>query len=280
MLGYGEISAALVLHSIPGSVCKRMAGFADEHEGMRYAEAVKDYLEELAAARIRVADTRLALVSGHAGRPIAYLVQPLLSVDGLASHLLRTDQGTCWLDAIRAVLSAVESLFNANALRKDRRSVAVDAQLSNWWFAPEDIETPTLIDVGTPFLRTDGVDECGTGFFLAPVPGALRWYYRRQRAVERYIDDYFQPHSLLLDLLGNFHKEGAAERIPQALPLVNAWLEHMGAPRITEADVAQYYQRDAADLELYLRVRRMDRWVKNILFRQQYPFILPGPIKR
>lgn len=284
VIGYGEISAALILQALPGLVCKRMTGFADMREVAQYATAVRDYLSELGAQGVRIADTRLAVVSGKGGRPVVYLVQPLLDPRGIAANILRGDSDERLLACLASVLDTVWNLLKANTLRSDGRIVAVDAQLSNWWFAPDSAEAPTLIDVGTPFMRRDGRDECGTNFFLAPVPAPLRWYYRRQRAVENYIDDYFDPRAVVLDVLGNFHKEGVPHRISLALPLANQWLAKISGNTPTETistkNVQDYYQKDAADLELYLRLRRADRWVKNKLLCQQYPFILPGPIQR
>jgi len=282
VLGYGEISTALVLDARPDLVCKRMAGFVSDAEAEQYASALGDYLAELRGHGVAVADTQLALIRSQQGLPIAYLVQPLLPPAGLASNLLRDSPLEHVLLAVSAVLKTVQQLLESNARRTDGREVAIDAQLSNWWFADGRLDNPTLLDVGTPFMRRDGVDECGTEFFLAPVPWVLRWYYRRTRAVQRYIDDYFIPRALALDLLGNFHKEGRPERIAAVLPVVNDWLTGTMGERagISEKEVDDYYRRDAADLELYLRVRRVDRWLKKRVFRQQYPFILPGPIQR
>ncbi|MBI1320823.1 MAG: hypothetical protein GC168_18010 [Candidatus Hydrogenedens sp.] len=278
VIGYGEISTAFTLADLPGFASKRMAGFSTEPEAERYGEALADYLDELHVQGVRTADTRLALLTGANGRPMAYLVQPLLDAEGIGAHLLRTADDGRLLECVQAVLETVAGLLDENARRTDDRVVAVDAQLSNWWFEPGST-TPTLLDVGTPFMRRGGIDECGTEFFLAPVPFPLRGYYRRQRAVEQYIDDYFDARSLALDLLGNFHKEGRPDRIGVVVPLVNDWLAGRHAENISARDVDAYYKKDAADLELYLKIRRLDRALYRLAGRS-YPFILPGPIKR
>jgi hypothetical protein len=116
------------------------------------------------------------------------------------------------------------------------------------------------------------------------VPPPFRALSRWQRDVERYIDDYFDPRMLLLDLLGNFHKEGRPDRIALACAHVNRWLAADGAELdvvpLAVADVDGYYRRDARKLEFFLRVRRLDRWVRTRVLRQRYAFILPGPIRR
>lgn len=281
VLGYGEVSAALLINSLPDRACKRMAGFADHEAVARYVQAVGDYLAELRAHGVALAETRLAVLEGVDGLPRVYLVQPLLAPGGLAANLLREAEDTRFLECVRAILAVVRGVLQSNATRHDGRAVTVDAQLSNWWFATEKDAPPVLIDVGTPFMRRHGVDECGTEFLLAPVPGFLRWYYRRQRAVERYIDDYFSPRLLALDLLGNFHKEGRPDRIDTALPTVNDWVASFdGEAHITAGEVAAYYKSDAAELALYLRIRRLDRWIHRYLRGRPYPFVLPGAVRR
>jgi hypothetical protein len=133
-------------------------------------------------------------------------------------------------------------------------------------------------------MRCHGVDDMGIELFLAPVPAPMRPLYRRARLVERYIDDYFDARTLLIDLLGNFHKEGRADRIDMVLEHVNRWLSGPGADlharSITRESVDRYYRKDARLLELFLRVRRLDRFVRTRLLRQRYNFILPGLIRR
>ena len=76
VLGYGEISVALTLAELPGLVCKRMSGFADEASAARHVRLVEDYLVRLEQAGVRVAPTELVTI-GRPGRPpVVYLVQP------------------------------------------------------------------------------------------------------------------------------------------------------------------------------------------------------------
>ena len=112
----------------------------------------------------------------------------------------------------------------------------------------------------------------------------MRPLYRRARLVEQYIDDYFDPRLVLADLLGNFHKEGRPDRIDLVLAHINRWLAGPGADLdarpITREKVDRYYRKDAQLLELFLKVRRLDRFITTRLRRRRYNFILPGPIRR
>jgi hypothetical protein len=284
LLGWGEVSAVLGLPALPGWVCKRMAGFRDEAAVERYVGVVRRYVDTLTSDGVRVVETRLVPLRVERRRPVAYLLQPRLDPARLGHRLLRDapDEvlGTC----LEGALDVVLRVHRANRARRDGRELGVDGQLSNWHY-PLSGGEPALLDVGTPFMRLRGADELDVELFLAAVPPIARAWYRHQRAVERYLDDYFEPRRVLVDLLGNFHKEGRPDRLPFAVARSNCWLAahaaELGDARpIEEAAVSRYYRRDAAQLERFLRARRLDRWLRTRLLRQRYDFVLPGPIRR
>jgi uncharacterized protein DUF6206 len=286
IVGYGEVSTAFALAALPGQICKRMAGFPDTRAVERYVEVVRRYLDLLRQCGVAVADTQLVPVAPGAGAPVVYLVQPRLSVQGLGHHLLREADESTMLACIDHVLAIVGGLLRRNRAVTDGRTITVDAQLSNWWFAVDGVRVgaPILFDVGTPYMRLRGIDEVGVEVFLAPMPPPVRWYCRRQRVVERYLDDYFDARHILLDLVGNFYKEGRPDRIPWALERINQWLAtdgaDLGARALSVAAVERYYAKDAAALEWFLKVRRADRFIRTRLLRRRYDFLLPGPVRR
>jgi hypothetical protein len=287
VLGYGEVSAVLSLAALPGQVCKRLSGFADADAAARHAELVREYLRRLEAAGVAVVPTQAAVVSLPRRRPVVYLLQPALDPARLGHALLREAGDGALAACVDHVLEAVLRVWRDNAARGGDPELTLDAQLSNWHFpdvggAPG---LPRLLDVGTPFLRRGGRHAIASDFFLAAVPPGVRAWYRRRRAVERYLDHYFEPRSLALDLLGNFHKEGRPDRVPLGADRVNRWLaahaDVLGAVApVAPAAVAAAYRQDAAQLELFLRVRRLDRFVRTHLLRSRYDFVLPGPIRR
>jgi hypothetical protein len=286
IVGYGEVSTVFSLAALPDQVCKRMAGFRDTAAVDRYLDVVQRYIVRLTDLGVQVADTIPVRVQAPASGEVVYLLQPKFDRSGLGNHLLRDAGERVLLAAVDRVLAHVHMLLCANRAPGDGRTITVDAQLSNWHFSVhgEAVGVPTLIDVGTPFMRMHGVDEMGIELFLAPVPAPMRPLYRRARLVERYIDDYFDARTLLADLLGNFHKEGRPDRIAVVLEHVNRWLAGPGADLdtrpLTRESVDRYYRKDAQLLELFLKVRRLDRFIRTRLLRQRYNFILPGPIRR
>jgi hypothetical protein len=102
--------------------------------------------------------------------------------------------------------------------------------------------------------------------------------------VERYIAAFFRFRTTAIDLLGNFLKEGAPEKLAGGIALVNAWsarqpdAAELGA--IDEAAVRAYYANDASTLELSLRLRKLQRFLTTRVLRRRYDFVLPGRIAR
>jgi hypothetical protein len=283
VLGYGEVSVALAVADLPGLVCKRMSGFADDDAAARYVDLLGGYLERLRNAGVTVVATEVVTVARAGRAPVVYLVQPRLAAESLGDHLLRAGDDTVLRSALASALGVVATLAGHPAA--DGSEVALDGQLSNWSFAPDPAAAPpVLIDVGTPFVRRDGRHGMDREVLLAPVPPGLRAWYRRKQLVEAYLDDYFVPRTVAVDLLGNFHKEGAAARLPLGLEVVNGWLGRTDLPGprdpVSAAEVERYYRQDADLLALYLRLRRMDRFLRTRVLRRTYDYVLPGPVRR
>ena len=49
---------------------------------------------------------------------------------------------------------------------------------------------------------------------------------------------------------------------------------------IGEKEVRDYYQEDASIWTIYLSMRKLDRFLHTRLLRREYPYTLPGKIKR
>lgn len=277
VLAYGEISATLIIPDplFEGLVAKRMSGFTDASAVSEYVDLVDAYCRDLAAAGLSVVDTAVVPVPRPNRPPVAYLLQPQLAAEQLGNTLLKKVDDDSLTAMIRGVLAQVDAVLADNSASS---GMAIDAQLSNWWFGSGPAGKPTLIDVGTPFVRHNGAYLMQPRILLAAVPPGVRSWYLWRHAGEKYMDDYFDRRLVGLDLLGNFIKEGVRERIPVGLHAVNEWLGNH-AP-VTAQQVAKYYDDDAATLELFLRVRRADRWCRTKVLRGRYDFVLPGKVHR
>ena len=73
-------------------------------------------------------------------------------------------------------------------------------------------------------------------------------------------------------------------RLPLGLATVDEWLEagDLPGPRepVSAEEVERYYRKDADLLALYLRLRRMDRFLRTRVLRRQYDYVLPGHVSR
>lgn len=287
VLGYGEASVALTLTPLPGRVAKRMAGFRDQAAAETYTALVSDYVRLLRETGVCVVDTEGVAVPRRSRAPVAYLLQTRLDSARLGHRLARDRDPGVLLGVLTRILRVVGEVFTASPA-STADAIAVDAQLSNWWFAdpsPTAASPPVLVDVGTPFLRRNGAYAMDFEVLLAAGPPPVRPVFRQARILERYFDDYFDPRTVAVDLLCNLHKEGVGERIDLCLPTVNAWLtEHADAfgktAPVTRTEVDRYYRSDARLLELFLVLRRLDRLVRHGLLGRPYDFVLPGAIRR
>ena len=273
-LGYGEVSAVLVLADVPGLVLKRMAGFANVPAAEAYRELVTDYIAAVRSAGVPVLDTEVQVVRRAGRAPVTYLVQAEVAQNRLGHSIMRTADDATHEQLLHRVLDAILRV-RENAVQ----DVAVDAQLSNWYLASGVDEVPVLLDVGTPFVRRGEHQAMNAEIILATAPAPLRPIFRRLGTVHAYFEDYFDPRTAVVDLLGNYHKEGRPDRIDAALQVVNQRLTPVGASPITRREVDRYYRSDARLLGFWLQARRVDRAIR-LRTGRGYDFILPGRVQR
>ena len=281
VLDYGELTVVLLLSTLPGSVVKRISGFADEKEASEYAGSVKRYIGLLKERGIPVVATDVFTVRGKTS--IVYLVQPLVDKRRIGNSLLHSTDGHELEQIMEKILDRIASSLRANERDPNGLEVAADAQISNWYF-PEDGASPLLLDIGTPVMRINGEIHASPGFIYRSFPQPIRWVLMRIKIVEDYYRDYFDLRLNITDMLGNFIKEKAAHRLPEGVEIVNRWLdrqqEHKRVAPITAEEVRRYYKSDAALLELSLKARRVTRFIQVRLLRRRYDYILPGKIER
>lgn len=274
VIGYGEVSAVMTLADVPGVVLKRMAGFADLAGAETYGALVTDYVAAVRSAGVPVLATDVLVVRRARRKPVVYLVQPRVPDDRLGHVLMRTADDAAHEQLLRRVLDAVLAVREHAA-----EDVAVDAQLSNWYLPAATEDAPVLLDVGTPFVRRGGRQAMDAEIILSTAPAPLRPIFRRLGTVHAYFEDYFEPRTAAVDLLGNYHKEGRPDRIDAALAIVNRWLEPLGAAPIARREVDRYYRNDAWLLGFWLQARRAERAIR-LRTGRGYDFILPGRVRR
>jgi hypothetical protein len=293
VLGYGEISTVFEIgdESQRGLAYKRMPIFQDQAELVKYVKSYDEYNRLLTGeVGLRMPEYGHASFPMRDGRPIIFLAQRKLDPDSIGNrviHLLPAEEVP---RLVRQVLRELAKVWRFNR-SQDRYEMGIDGQISNWSVAGFDGARPRLgdgiellyFDTSTPLYRADGVDQLDPELFLRSAPSFLVWLLR-WLFLEGVVTRYFDFHLVAIDLIGNFHKEQLPELIPGLIEEANDFFAGEAADLevapITEKEVRSYYREDALIWTLYLNMRRVDRFLHTRILRKEYPYILPGRIKR
>ncbi|MGK5631868.1 DUF6206 family protein [Streptomyces sp. URMC 123] len=266
ILGHGEVTLVLRLRTAEGAfACKRLPVFPDRERFERYRGVLDEYLRRLGSAGLRVAPTRLWHMELPSGRVVGYCVQPALPERRLCSRLLHTE-GEAWAkDFFDRFLDRIEAVVTP--------SLGLDAQAANW----VDLDGELVhLDITTPLMRDHRARErLDVRLFFTSLPWVLRDAVRLTMT-RSIFDKFYTPRGVVLDFLGNLHKERLDALIPGFLEQANA---RLGKP-LDAAEVAAYYASDARMWELIQRLRRADRFWHRRVRRRPYPFLLPPAVDR
>jgi len=293
VLGYGEISTVFEIQAegMEGYAFKRLPIFKDRGEIEPYLASYREY------NRILEEEVGLSLPAyGHvefvssSGRPVFYIVQeqlPAASIGNQAIHSLPDSQVPV---LVRMILREMKKVWDLNRVRDDLE-VAIDGQVSNWSIASFEPGSPRVdestrflyMDTSTPLFRVRGEEQLDPELFLRSAPSFMVWMIRLF-FLEDVMTRYYDFRLVTIDLIANFYKEQRAELIPVLVETANAFFaeeapDH-GVEPIAEKDVSSYYREDRLIWSLYLFLRKLDRFLHTRLLRREYPYILPGKIKR
>jgi hypothetical protein len=299
VLGCGEISTVFAIErgwhpqakGLEELAFKRLPLFHNVAEVEAYQIAYEEYnrllREEIG---LRLPAFSYVCFANQAGRPIFYIIQqqlPPSSIGNQALHLLPREM--VWI-LVRRVLQELRRVWEFNR-RQDRLQVAIDGQISNWSIEGFDPQSPrmdqatvlTYLDTSTPLYRVEGVEQLDAELFLRSAPSFLAWILRLF-FMEDVVNRYYDFHRVAVDLVANFYKEQRPDLIPGVVAVVNDFFANEAAELdiepVTEQEIRSYYREDATIWWLYLSMRRLDRLIRTRVLRQEYPYILPGKIKR
>ena len=277
VLGYGEISTVLEIRLPPlaGLAFKRLPLFHTWEEVARYRDAYVEYNRLLEQAiGLSLPAHGYAAFANDAGQPRFYIIQeqlPAPSIGSRAIHLL-TREGV--LALVRRVLEELGKVWAFNRAQ-ERLRVAIDPQ------NPQVKGDTRLLylDTSTPLFRVGGAEQLDPELFLRSAPSFLAWALRLLYLKE-VVDRYYDLRKVVTDLVANFFKEQRAELVGDLVTLANGSLAGEGAAPISEQEVSAYYRQDATIWSLYLAARQIDRALRTRLLRREYPYVLPGKIRR
>jgi len=293
VLGYGEISTVfeILADKMNGLAFKRMSIFETMQELEAYLVTYKEYCRILVdQIGITLPEHGYAAFINKNGRPIFYIIQEKLSALGIGNNAIHDLERQDTLKLFACVLRESFKVWEFS-IRHEELDLGIDGQVSNWVINEFESQKRTLgeavslsyIDTSTPFMRVRGVEQMDPELFLRSAPSFLAWILKIF-FLDEVVDRYYDFRKVTIDLLANCYKEQKPELVPDLIPLANRFFEteakNLALEPIQQKDVQDYYKEDALIWSLYLSMRRIDRFLHRYILRRDYPYLLPGRIKR
>ncbi len=280
ILGYGEISTIFQINDDDAWAYKRMPLFISEKGAWDYADNYRAYCGYLKQAGIELPEDQIGVVSAAGGLVVLYIVQRQLPAEWFAHNLINDLSADDIAVLLKRLVPHLLQVWGFNRNHLPAVELALDAQLSNWVFENGDVKNGRIlyVDTSTPLFRLDGVEQLNPDLILQSAPSFLRWIIR-WLFLKDVMERYYDQRQILVDLAANLYKEQRSDLIFDTLAIINNYSD-AAIEEITEKDVAAYYREDKLIWTLFLRFRRLDRWLTRNLKRRNYDFILPGKIKR
>ena len=293
VLGFGEISTVFEFKAarMEGLAFKRISIFQTQAELEKYYSAYGDYNELLEKEiGISLPGHGHAIVQNPSGLPIFYIIQvklPSYSIGNNAIHLLTREGVTILVDR---VLIELLKLWSFNR-RQTKYQVSIDGQISNWVIDGFDPDNPQLaedislsyLDTSTPLYLLDGVEQFDPELIIRTTPRLLAVIIRKFFLAD-VMTRYYDPRQVVIDILANFYKEQRADLIPELVISANNFLDNggkeLGVEPINNKEISDYYREDAMIWSFLSFARRFDRFLYRKILRREYPYILPGKVKR
>lgn len=293
VLGYGEITTVFQILSdgLDNVAFKRMPLFDRVEQVEAYKGLYGRYNDQLTEIGLVLPECGAAHIETDSGRIVLYLYQRRLPPETVGNKVIHQVSDADCLSLVHMVLGELNKVWKFNSKRGDRLKVGIDGQISNWaieGFDSKDAHVDSgsrllYFDTSTPMIREEGRELLDAELFLKATPPGMRWVLRKFY-LQDILDRYYDMRRVCMDLVANFLKEQRQDLMPGLIELVNkffseeAAVENLGP--LTPQEVEHYYKGDASTWALYLRTRRLHRFVKTRILRGYYPYILPGNIVR
>ena len=272
IVGYGEISSIFKIPPYNDWVFKRLPLFDTEEEATLYIDKYNKYTARLKEAGLQLPNDEAFLVKSK--RVVVYFAQEALEKSDLCQNKVHTFSTTEALKMIANIFREIKKVTDFNKNNTDV-ALSIDGQISNWALVDKKL---LYFDTSTPLFKLKGIEQMNPELLLNSTPRAMRWLIRKF-FLQEVMDRYYDIRLIYIDLIANLHKEKKTDLIDKAIDLANDLLPN-DEVKISRKEVDKYYQNDKFIWQLFLALRRIDRWLTNTLFRKQYEFILPGKIER
>ncbi len=293
ILGYGEISTVFEIgeEGQRDFAYKRMPIFRSEEELRDYEKAYNEYVRLLSEeVGLNLPPHGYASIITDQGRMVFFLAQKKLNPDSIGNRAIHLLPHEDILRLVRKVLQELKKVWDFNR-KSGTIDLGIDGQISNWSIVgfdsgsrrlPQDLEL-IYFDTNTPLFRVNGVEQLNAELFLRSAPSFLVWLLR-MLFLEDVLNRYHDFHLVAIDLIGNFYKEQLPELIPELIDVANDFFadeaRELEIKPISFKEVKSYYREDALIWSTYLSMRKLDRLLRTKILKRDYPYILPGKIKR
>ncbi len=294
VLGYGEISTVLQIGDGQNEkmAYKRMPMFKNMAEAEEYKSLYREYLDVLSKKiGLNLVEEDICLLPDqNSNRVIGYIMQRKLPTNSIGHQAIQQLSAAAVQQLVKAVLSEAKKVYDFNEENAAELEIAIDCQISNWAIKNYDLPATSLkspielvyFDTSSPLLRKKGKEQLNPELFLRSAPSFLVWIIRLL-FLQDVMTRYYDFRKVVIDLLANFYKEQRADLIPELISVVNNFfiekIKQGSFKPITEQEVKAYYREDAWIWRIYLRFRKVDRFLHKVM-KKNYPYILPEKIKR
>lgn len=273
LIGYGEISAIFELEDLPGVIFKRMPMFSSFDEAKKYAEKYNKYCELLTKAGVRLPKDKTIIIEKSKELTVLYIAQEKFDANALGNKIINNLPEK---EIKKFAIKIIETIYGVWYFNKNNKGVelAIDSQISNWVYIKE-TETLFYIDTSTPIFKINDIEQMDPELVLTSAPSFARAIIRKFFLAD-VMNRYYDEKSVNVDLIANLYKEQKPELIPMFIEIVNSFTEKA----ITKKEIVAYYKEDKFIWQLFLSMRRLDKWLYKNIYKKQYEFILPEKIKR
>ena len=273
LIGYGEISAIFELEAMPGVVFKRMPMFSNVDEANTYSKKYYKYCELLKQAGVNLPKDETVIVEKSKTLTVLYIAQEKFNSKTLGNKVIDVLSEKEIKKFAHKILETIYGVWRFNKSNTDVE-LAIDSQISNWVYIKK-TQTLFYIDTSTPLFKISKKEQMDPELVLTSAPTFARAIIRKFFLVE-VMNRYYDEKAVNVDLIANLYKEQKPELIPVFIEIANNFSKHP----INEKEIASFYKEDKFIWQLFLNMRRLDKWLYKHVYRKQYEFILPGKIKR
>lgn len=250
-------------------VLKRLAFFRAEEEAAQYEALLQDYITTLTEhVGIRVLPSISARVRGRSRRMwTVYIIQDRVP-DAAIGHNLITNLPPAAVDHLMvSILAELAKVFDFNIAHAGSLELSIDGRISNWAVPGLKPTSSTLpdplklcyLDVGTPLMMRDGLEQFAPEPLLRSFPLLLRLLLRRALLPDL-MARYYNHRRVTLDLLSSILNTGHSSLLRMLVDSANwfflAERQEMHFRPITVHEVFSYHRRDMRRWQLYLALRR------------------------